>query len=339
MMLAEQIKAEARRVGFDVVGIARVDSRPDARSSSDGQGASFRERLHHRLLAWLNRGHHGQMSWMARDPQRRSDPQQVLPGCRSVICVGLNYYTETRADESPGHGRLARYAWGQDYHRLFADRLAELERAIQRLAPSATTRWYVDTGPIMEKAWAQEAGLGWIGKHTNLVSPRYGSWLLLGEVLTTLDLPADEPGSDLCGTCTLCLRACPTGAITEPYVLDARRCISYLTIELHGPDDVIPEDLASKLGNRIFGCDDCLDVCPYNIQTVPTTEEAFQPSTVTLAPKLDVLAKLTEPEFTNQFRHSPVRRAKHHGFLRNVGVALRNLISSNSQSSIHSSPR
>jgi epoxyqueuosine reductase len=332
MTLAEQIKEEAKRVGFDVVGIAGVNSRPDG-SQSDGQVASLPERLQARLVAWLSGGYHGQMSWMARDPARRSDPRQVLPGCRSVICVGLNYFTERRVDESPGHGRLARYAWGEDYHRLFSDRLTELEQAIHRLAPSARTRWYVDTGPVMEKAWAQEAGLGWIGKHANLVSSRYGSWLLLGEVLTTLDLPADEPGTDLCGTCTLCLRACPTGAITESYVVDARRCISYLTIELHGPDDVIPADLASKLGNRVFGCDDCLDVCPYNLQAVPTTERAFQPSSLSLAPKLDVLANLTEREFSNLFRKSPVRRAKHHGFLRNVGVALRNLLSSHSPSS------
>src|SRR6185436_9501682 len=175
-----------------------------------------------------------------------------------------------RADERPGHGRIARYAWGQDYHDLLTKRLEQLAAQIKRLAPEADTRHYVDTGPVMEKAWAQQGGLGWIGKHSNLVSHQYGSWLLLGEILTTLELDADEPGTDLCGSCQLCIKACPTGAITEPYVVDATRCISYLTIELHKPGETIPDDLAARLGNRIFGCDDCLDVCPYNMTASPT---------------------------------------------------------------------
>lgn len=330
MSLSAQIKQEARRIGFDAVGIARVDPSVTSDCESDvdcreNEPTSFSQRLRARLLAWLEHGHHGRMSWMSREPERRSDPRKVLLGCRSVISVGLNYYTDHRADESPGHGRIARYAWGPDYHRVFEERLIQLEQAIQRLAPAAATRWYVDTGPIMEKAWAQQAGLGWIGKHSNLVSARYGSWLLLGEILTTLELPADEPATDLCGSCTVCMRACPTGAISDAYVVDARRCISYLTIELHGRGDEIPDELAPKLGNRVFGCDDCLDVCPYNTQAVPTTEPAFFPSTLTLAPKLDVLAKLTEPEFGQLFQGSAIRRAKHYGFIRNLRLALDSL--------------
>ncbi len=167
-------------------------------------------------------------------------------------------------------------------------------------------------------------GLGWIGKHSNLVSTQYGSWLLLGEILTTLDLEPDEPGTDLCGSCTLCIRACPTGAITEPYVVDASLCISYLTIELHKPGDEIPEELAPKLGNRIFGCDDCLDVCPYNVNASSTEDIAFQPTEATLAPDLTALSELSEAQFGKRYRHSPIRRAKRTGFLRNVRLALRN---------------
>jgi epoxyqueuosine reductase len=328
--LSERIKEEARRIGFDAVGIARVDPLEEP--------ASLAHTLRSRLLEWLRRSYQGRMEWMSREPHRRSNPQVVLPGCRSVVSVGMNYYSDHRADEGSDHGRIARYAWGRDYHEVFEERLQRLDQCLRALAPDAHTRWYVDTGPIMEKAWAQQAGLGWIGKHSNLVSHQYGSWLLLGEILTTLELETDQPGQDLCGSCTLCIRACPTGAITEPYVVDARRCISYLTIERHrGPDDGehlddVPDDLVAKQGNRIFGCDDCLDVCPYNLQAVATTERAFQPSPWTLAPKLESLARLTEPDFQHLFHGSPVRRAKHHGFLQNVRTALENLKASSSLS-------
>lgn len=330
MTLSEEIKREACRVGFQAVGISLVDgdAGPHDGHASTPPGRSddpLPVRLQALLLSWLGRGYHGAMDWMASDPARRSDPRMVLPGCRSVISVGMNYYTEHRADESPGHGRIARYAWGRDYHDILRERLDQVAVAIQALAPEARTRQYVDSGPVMEKAWAQQAGLGWIGKHSNLVSAQYGSWLLLGEILTTLELEPDEPGTDLCGSCTLCIRACPTGAITEPYVVDARKCISYLTIELRGDGHHIPDELARKTGNRIFGCDDCLDACPYNVNASPTAELAFQPSQQTRAPKLAALAKLSEPEFSMMFRHSPIRRPKHAGFLRNVRTALANL--------------
>ncbi len=319
MSLSEAVKQEARGLGFDAVGICRVATK------SEDTATPLPQFLHHRLLEWLQRGYHGMMDWMERDPARRADPQQVLSGCRSVISVGMNYYTPHQADERPGYGRIARYAWGEDYHEVLKQRLEQLEGRIRTLAPDAETRWYVDTGPVMEKAWAQQSGLGWVGKHSNLVSARYGSWLLLGEILTTLDLDPDEPGTDLCGSCTLCLKACPTGAITEPYVVDARKCISYLTIELHRPGDEIPAELISKLGNRIFGCDDCLDICPYNVNASPTTEQAFQPSPLTLAPHLTELSELSERAFTGTFRRSPIRRAKYEGLLRNVRIAIQNL--------------
>lgn len=312
MSLVESIKHEARSLGFAAVGIAAVS--PEA---SD-------DRLLRRLQEWLRRGFHGTMGWMARDPVRRADPRIVLPGCRSIIVVGMNYDTGHRATEAQGYGRIARYAWGRDYHGVLGERLALLEAKLRDWAPGVVTRSYVDTGPIMEKAWAQEAGLGWIGKHSNLVSEEHGSWLVLGEILTTLDLPPDAPATDLCGSCSLCIQACPTHAIAEPYVVDATRCISYLTIEFRGGRDEIAEDLAAPMGNRIFGCDDCLDVCPFNLRAEPTTDSAFQPSALALAPRLRELADLNEGTFAERFRHSPIRRASLPGLQRNVAIAQEN---------------
>jgi epoxyqueuosine reductase len=326
MSLTEAIKREARAIGFDTVGIARVvDLNSATPASHPASAVPLPHLLLNRLTEWLGQGYHGAMAWIGRAPEKRSDPRQVLPECRSIISVGLNYLTGHRADERPGHGRIARYAWGKDYHKVFEQRLTQLEQRIHHLAPDAVTRAYSDTGPIMEKAWAERAGLGWIGKHSNLVSTEYGSWLLLGEIVTTLDLDADEPATDLCGSCSLCIQACPTGAIVEPYVVDATRCISYLTIELRGDQAVIPEELQPRMGNKIFGCDDCLDVCPFNLRAEPTQETAFQPTSLTIAPHLDTLAQMSETTFLNEFRQSPVRRAKHAGLLRNISIAQQNL--------------
>jgi len=312
MSIAEAIKQEARRLGFDAVGIASVPASPDP--------SGLLERLH----TWLARRYHGTMDWMARDPARRADPEKVLPGCRSLICVGMNYDTGQRPVERPGYGRIARYAWGKDYHDVLDKRLRRLEATIHELAPEADTRSYVDTGPIMEKAWAERAGLGWIGKHSNLVSAEHGSWLVLGEILCTLELAGDEPATDLCGRCSLCVDACPTKAIVEPYVVDATRCISYLTIEFRGISEDIPADLSSRMGNHIFGCDDCLDVCPFNLRAEPTREPAFFPSSFTLAPDLDSVAELDDSTFVEQFHESPIRRTKLRGLLRNAAIAKAN---------------
>ncbi|MDR4469632.1 MAG: tRNA epoxyqueuosine(34) reductase QueG [Nitrospira sp.] len=335
MSLAHTIKQEARSLGFDAVGIASIDKTPPFSADSsqnpgiaDDATVTFPQRLFNRLSQWLQHGYHGSMAWIERTPEKRADPRHVLSGCRSIISVGINYLTEHRANEQPGYGRIARYAWGKDYHKLFDSRLKILEQLIHKIDPEAKTRSYSDTGPIMEKAWAERAGLGWIGKHSNLVSTEHGSWLLLGEVLTTLDLEPDEPATDLCGSCTLCIQACPTKAITEPYVVDATRCISYLTIELRGEAAAIPQDLQSGMGNKIFGCDDCLDVCPFNLQSEPTHEETFQPTELTLAPDLNTLSKLDESTFSRWFQHSPIRRAKLHGLHRNVAIAKHNTSSS-----------
>jgi epoxyqueuosine reductase len=331
MPLSEAIKREARALGFDAVGISRladstqalhIDRPPD--SSAQAPATSLPHLLFSRLSEWLRRSCHGTMAWMARAPEKRADPRLVLPGCRSIISVGINYLTDHRPDERPGHGRIARYAWGRDYHKVLGNRLKQLEQHLHTLAPEAETLVYVDTGPVMEKAWAERAGLGWIGKHSNLVSAEHGSWLLLGEILTTLELEPDESAADLCGSCTLCIQACPTKAIVEPYVVDATRCISYLTIELRGDQAVIPDELQPRMGNKIFGCDDCLDVCPFNLRAEPTQEPVFQPTAVTLAPHLDDLAKMDEPTFADLFQGSPIRRAKHSGLLRNISIARRN---------------
>ncbi len=344
MSLSETIKAEARSLGFDAVGISRITDRarhsdfgelpstcsgPElvegSRAALSTQNDSLTQRLYVRLLDWLQRGYQGTMTWMERDPARRGDPQRVLQDCCSIISVGMNYLTDHRANEQPGFGRIARYAWGKDYHHVLRSRLTQLESRIVALSPGTTTRSYVDTGPIMEKAWAQEAGLGWIGKHSNLVSAQFGSWLLLGEILTTLELDPDEPATDLCGSCSLCIQACPTTAIVEPYVVDARRCVSYLTIEFRGEREAIPNELAAKMGNRIFGCDDCLDVCPFNLRAEPTSELAFAPTPLTLAPLLDELKGMGEQAFVLAFKESPIRRAKWQGLARNVAIAQANL--------------
>jgi len=328
--LISQIKAQANELGFDAVGITRVSppSPTTAPSCDHTTQASnplpITERLWKRLTHWLEQRFHGTMAWMERDPQRRSDPTKVLPGCQSMIVVGMNYYTDHISDESNKAGRVARYAWGKDYHDLIKRQLKQLEQYLHRKIPEIQTRSYVDTGPIMEKAWAQEAGLGWIGKHTNVVSTSYGSWLLLGEILTTEALEPDEPATDLCGSCSLCIQACPTGAIVEPYQLDAERCISYLTIEHRGQLTDIPLELRKKMGNRIFGCDDCLDICPFNVNAQPTLEPHFQPSSWTLHPQLPQLASLTQEEFQSMTKKSPLRRPKYEGFKRNAEIALAN---------------
>lgn len=306
MTLTERVKRTALDLGFQAVGVSRVTSdRPESA----------------RLDEWLARESHGDMGWMARTAAKRKHPALVLPGIRAIVSVGMNYYTNDRPDNAPGQGRIARYARGQDYHRVLGERLNSLAAFLKSDAPDSRSLVYVDTGPVMEKAWAQRAGLGWIGKHSNLVSGQHGSWLLLGEVLTTADLSPDEPGADLCGTCTLCIKTCPTGAITEPYVVDARRCLSYLTIEQKGH---LPTELQPALSNYIFGCDDCLDVCPYNHQATPTSEPAFLATPWTLNPDLDVLGRQSKKEFQSAFRNSAIRRAGHEGLQRTVAIASKN---------------
>ncbi len=298
-----ELLAEARRLGFDRAGIARPDPPPGSE----------------RLLAWLAGGRHGEMAYLAESPADRLDPRLRSPWIRSILVVAKNYRTEDRPGPAPGRGSVARYAWGDDYHDWMKDRLRKLEAWVEargvRAAPC------VDTSALMEKPLANRAGLGWIGKHANLDSTELGSWFLLGELLLGAELEADPPFADRCGSCTACIPACPTGAITAPYQLDARRCISYLTIELQGP---IPVELRPLVGSWVFGCDLCLDACPWNSHAVRTTEPAFRPRNDLTTLDLAGLLDLDEAGFAARFANSPIRRAELAGLQRNACVALGN---------------
>jgi epoxyqueuosine reductase len=268
--------------------------------------------------SWLNEGAAGEMQWMERGAGKRCDPQQVLPGVRSIIIVGLSYWQGERPVRR-GTGRIARYAWGDDYHELMLARLEKLSAFLADLGGSQ--KCYVDTGPILERDHAAEAGIGWHGKSTMLIDAKLGTWFFLGEILTTLELPPDPPQTDRCGSCTRCITACPTGAITEPHRLDARRCISYLTIELKGS---IPLELRPLIGDRIYGCDDCLEACPWNRFAAVSHEARFAARPAIDMELRDYLV-LNEAEFRELFRGSPIRRIKRRGLLRNVCVALGNV--------------
>lgn len=309
--LADRIRARAVELGFDLVGIA-----PARRSPRE---AEFRE--------WLARGYAADMDWLARDPERRADPRRVLPEARSIVTLGVSYYAGDPPPEiwdDPGRGRIARYAWGRDYHRVLTPRLRSLAEFMHHEGGSGTqSRYYVDTGPILEREAAEAGGLGFIGKNTLLIDPRRGSYLFLAEVLTTLDLPPDPPSpTGTCGHCSRCLDICPTHAFPAAYILDSRRCISYLTIENRGP---IPEPLRPALGNWIFGCDACQSVCPWVRRFAPPRSEPLPPVDPELAaPRLLDLISLDEDGFRKRFRGTPVLRAKRHGLLRNVAVAIGN---------------
>jgi epoxyqueuosine reductase len=307
-VLSEQIKVKAAALGFDLIGI--TSAAPLAHGG--------------RLRAWVAQGFAGEMGYMSRDVEKRVDPSRVLPEVQSIIVVAVNYYTAPELSvEAPGCGWISRYAWGQDYHTVLGDRLKRLVAFIQDVeGADVRARWYIDTGPILERELAWRAGLGWPGKNTNLINRRRGSWLFLGAILLDRELVYDTPASAHCGTCTRCLVACPTGALVAPGVLDARRCIAYLTIELRG---AIPAELRPLMGTHIFGCDICQAVCPWNRQAPVSSEAAFLPRAGYAALELIPLLRLSEDEFRLQFRGSPIRRAKRRGFLRNVAVALGNL--------------
>jgi len=304
------VRRLALAAGFDVAGVAipeALEGTPDA--------ARFRR--------WLERDRHGSMAYMSRFPEKRLDPGKVLAGARSVVAVAMNHGDGGGPQERPaGTGRIARYARGRDYHKVLKRRLAGLEDRIREAFPGAAVRSYVDTGPVLEKLWAERAGLGWRGKHTNLVSREWGSWLLLGEVLIDLELEPDVPGGDFCGTCSRCIETCPTGAIPAPYQLDARLCISYLTIEHRGS---IPVELRPLLGDRVFGCDDCLEACPWNRFARRAREAQFRPRPELLAPLLVELVAMDDAVFLARFAGTAVMRAKREGLARNACVALGNV--------------
>ncbi|MET0500730.1 MAG: tRNA epoxyqueuosine(34) reductase QueG [Candidatus Binatia bacterium] len=306
--LSLRVKEEAQRLGFELVGISPVRPPPHQESFAD----------------WLRRGFSGDLEYMNRTAALRRNPQELVPWAVSIISVGMNYYTpypRPAASRQP-KGWISRYGWGDDYHALMKHRLESLLDIIRRISTGPVEgKAFVDSGPVLEREFAGIAGIGWIGKNTHLISPKKGSWFFLGELFLNLPLAYDRPIRDRCGKCDLCLKACPTGAFAGPYVLDARRCISYLTIELKG---FIPRHLRPLIGNHVFGCDICQEICPYNVKARPTTESAYAPRDGLYAPDLIPFLSLDENEFRGRFKGSPILRAKRKGFLRNVAVALGN---------------
>ncbi len=310
LTLTQRIQAHAHELGFELVGII-----PAGRSETI---ARYRQ--------WVKNGYAGEMHYLEKHLPLKTDVRQLLAEAKSVISLAMNYYTvdpPKALAEDPERGQISRYAWGDDYHELIRKRLLALVQFIKQAAEAELkTRVCVDTAPIIEREYAQKAGIGWIGKNTNLIHWQSGSWYFLSEILVSVALESETPtlrGS--CGTCTRCIEECPTDAIIEPNLLDSRLCISYLTIELK---ESIPKQLRPKMGNLIFGCDICQEVCPWNSKAVPTPEPGFHPRDGNLAPKLLSLIGMTQQEFSRRFKGSPIKRAKRRGFLRNVLVAIGN---------------
>ncbi|MBL8659115.1 MAG: tRNA epoxyqueuosine(34) reductase QueG [Rhodospirillales bacterium] len=306
--MKDAIRARAIDLGFDVCGFASA-------VAERGDGDNLRR--------YLAEGRHGDMAWMARTAERRLAPQALWPEARTVVCLGVNYGPADdplAAHADPSKGAISVYARGRDYHKVLKTRLKALGRWLCA-THGGEAKVFVDTAPVMEKPLAQRAGLGWIGKHTNLVSRQFGSWLFLGEVFTTLDIEPDAAEVDHCGSCDACLRACPTDALAEPYRIDPRRCLSYLTIENAG---AIPPDLAAAAGNRIYGCDDCLAACPWTKFAKPTENADLRPRPELAAPSLSMLAALDDAGFAALFTGTAIRRSGRGRMQRNVAAALGN---------------
>lgn len=304
--LSRRIKERVLHEGFEKVGIVAAAALNPERNQ---------------LIEWLGRGYHADMRWMARDPEMRTDPRRLFPAVRSVVVVAINYYTPQKHDDDPAMGKVSRYAWGDDYHEVVGARLRSLLAWIQSEIPEAEGKVCVDIQPMMDKAWAARAGLGWIGKHTNLITTEYGSWVFIGELLLNLELEYDsEILADHCGSCTLCIDACPTQAITEPYVVDANKCISYATIELREP--ALPQPVAEKLEGWFYGCDICQDVCPWNRFEQTTDEPSFQPREGNVNTSLAEVLELTPETYSERFRASAMKRAKLSGLQRNARALL-----------------
>jgi len=305
----KSIKDKALGLGFDLVGISPVDSFPE--------NQYYKE--------WLRKGFSGEMKYLDRSPEKREHLQHVLPHAKSVISCALNYNTDCSYsvdEKDKSKGWISRYAWGDDYHEIIEDKLRILMNHIKEEAPEeVSSKLYVDTGPVLEKVYGKYGGLGWVGKNTCLINQEIGSWIFIGEIITSLELDYDNPVSDRCGTCTRCIDACPTDAIIEPYVLDSRLCISYLTIELK---DKIPLELREGIANNIYGCDICQDVCPWNRRAQITDEPEFKPRDDLYNPDLSYLSGLSVEDFRYVFKGSPIKRTKRRGLLRNVMIAMGN---------------
>lgn len=309
-ILADKIKQWGQEFGFQQVGISNTQL----------------DKAESHLNRWLESGYHGSMTYMSRHGSKRSRPQELVPGTISIISARMDYLPRSAADpqqvlESNEKAYIARYALGRDYHKVLRNRLKKLANKIEQSIGRYSYRVFTDSAPVLEKAIGENSGIGWIGKHSNLIHKKFGSWFFLGEIYTDLPLPTDSPTENHCGRCTSCIDVCPTNAIIKPYQVDARLCISYLTIENRGP---IPEKLRPLLGNRIYGCDDCQLVCPWNKFAMTTDEKDFLPRHKLDAEDLLTLFAWTEREFLDKTEGSPIRRTGYEGWLRNLAVALGN---------------
>jgi epoxyqueuosine reductase len=308
--LSSLIREQAREMGFDKVGIVPADSLED-----EGE----------RFMEWLVRGYHADMQWMARDVERRINPGQIFPEARSVIVVALNYHTPDKHENNSATGKVSRYAWGDDYHDVVGAKLRSLLSWVKECRPEVEGKVCVDIQPTMDKAWAVRAGLGWLGKHSNVITPDLGSWIFIGELLLNLELDYDlVQVEDHCGTCTLCIDACPTKAITEPYVVDSNKCISYATIELRALE--LPSDIEENLSGWLYGCDICQDVCPWNRFAQVTEEMRFAAREGNVNPKLTEILELTPETYAKRFRGSAMKRAKLSGLQRNARALLSDVL-------------
>ncbi len=305
--MKEVIRQRAKELGFDICRFTEANA-PD-------RAAHFEQ--------WLKDGRHGAMAYLARNAHKRVDPQQVLAGAKSIVVVAASYWNDEQQTSNPHHGQIARYARYADYHDVLGERLKQLSEVVTQIGgPESKSLWYVDTGPLLERDLAQRAGIGFIGKHTNVISRELGNWFFLAEIITTVAFDSDAAEPNRCGTCHRCIDACPTNAITAPFQLDARRCISYLTIELK---DSIPVELRPAIGNRIYGCDDCLAVCPWNkFAKTGALMREHRRADLEQADLIDLLS-LDDIGFKQRFAGTPILRTKRRGLLRNVCVALGNV--------------
>lgn len=297
----EDVINKAKTFGFDLVGFAPA------------------EELTHeikRLEEWLNKGFHADLKYMGRNLEKRKDVKNLLPSAKSVISLGMNYYTPGKYSNDKVKGKISRYAWGKDYHLIIWEKLDKLIERLQKIDSSFEAKGYVDTGPVMDKAWAVKSGIGWLGKHTNVINKEYGSWFFIASMITNFEFNYSLPIEDFCGSCRACIDVCPTNAIIEEYLLDSKKCISYLTIE---NKNEIPEKLKGKFDNWIFGCDICQDVCPWNSKfSKVTKQKEFFPLNDNKEIPFEKIMSFTKEEFNKRFKESPVKRAKLSGLKRNA---------------------
>jgi epoxyqueuosine reductase len=304
LSLTEKIKQKALEIGFHKIGVARAEP--------------LREEGEH-LKTWLANDYHGAMQWLEREPEKRADPRLIFPEAKSVLVVALNYYTPHEHETGDEKGKISRYAWGDDYHDVVKEKLRELLSWVKSENAEIDGKICVDTAPMMDKAWAARAGLGWIGKHSNLITKEYGSWVFIGEILLNVELEYETNlVEDHCGSCTKCLDACPTDAIIAPKIVDSKRCLSYATIELR--DSEFPEEIIENLNGWLYGCDICQDVCPWNRFEKPTEEARFEPRVGETSIELNKILNLSPETYAERFRRSAMKRTKIHGLKRNANA-------------------